>query len=72
MLRLIERWWQTTTKEERSGLAPPMLTMLDCAESEGWTWEDRASLILAELWALEANAPYGQLKDGDSELVHTC
>jgi hypothetical protein len=53
-------WWKTTTEEDQKGLAPQIMITWDTKESEGWTDRDFMALLLAELWALEANAPYGK------------
>jgi hypothetical protein len=37
-----------------------MLGMVEVAEGEGWSLRDVASFFLQEIWALEANAPYGE------------
>lgn len=60
-LRMITEWWSTCSDEDRKSIAPSMLGMVECSESEGWPEKDLASLFLSEIWALEANAPYGKL-----------
>lgn len=60
LLDLLVEWWKTTTEEDQKGLAPQIMITWDTKESEGWTDRDFMALLLAELWALEANAPYGK------------
>lgn len=59
-LRMIEEWYTNCSNEDKKNLAPSMAGMIENAESEGWPLRDVASLVLSEIWALEANAPYGR------------
>jgi cholesterol 7alpha-monooxygenase len=59
-LRMIEEWWIDLSDEDRKEIAPAMLGMVEVAEGEGWSLRDVASFFLQEIWALEANAPYGE------------
>jgi hypothetical protein len=58
-LEIIEEWWVGCSEEDKKNLAPSMGSMIECSETEGWPLRDVASLVLSEIWALEANAPYG-------------
>ncbi len=60
LLSQLQTWWTTTTDEDRKVIAPAYSTLLEAAAKEGWEDRDWASLMLAELWALEGNAPYGR------------
>lgn len=47
--------------EDKKKIAPSMMGMVDCANGEGWPIRDVVGLFLSEIWALEANAPFGKL-----------
>lgn len=55
-------WWRRTKDDPkaRESLAPSLLGMLDTGEEEGWKDDDLLACAVPELWALEANAPYGE------------
>lgn len=61
-LRIIEEWWVDISDEDRQQLAPSMLGMVEASEAEGWPLRDIAAFFLSEIWALEANAPYGEFR----------
>ena len=52
-------WLTTISDDDKAIISPSNLAMLGVAETEQWTSRDMTALMLAELWALEANAPYG-------------
>lgn len=60
-LDMIEEWWTSCSDEDKQQVSPSVKGMIGCWEKEGWPMRDLASLMLSEIWALEANAPYGEL-----------
>ena len=62
MHELLLEWWNDIRGDPkiREVLAPSLACMLDLGEQEGWSDGCMMSVALAELWALEANAPYGK------------
>ena len=60
LLTQIGEWWATVTPEDRKLFAPSLTAMIEVSSAEGLSQRDWASLMITELWALEANAPYGQ------------
>lgn len=60
LAKLIVAWYSATSPAERESMAPSITGMRECAEADGWSEQDWATLVLSSLWALEANAPYGE------------
>ena len=60
LLSQLEEWWDTMSPEDMERLAPNIRGMSEDIVPEGWSKKDWAAIMLAFIWALEANAPYGQ------------
>ncbi|ORY31866.1 cytochrome P450 [Naematelia encephala] len=61
ILTMLEEWWETTTELDRAAMAPAVCVQWEIAKDEGWSKRDWATVLLAETWALEANAPFAGL-----------
>ena len=57
----VEDWLATVTHEDLETMFVGERDTLETAKSEGWSVRDRVALVLGELWALEANAPYAAI-----------
>ena len=57
----VENWLATITHEDLEMMFSGERNNLETAKSEGWAVRDRVGLVLGELWALEANAPYAAI-----------
>lgn len=58
-MKLIVEWYATTTPADQAEMAPNIMAMRDSVDVAGWSEWDWGTLLLADLWALEANAPFG-------------
>ena len=57
----MEEWYRHATKNDLDNMSAACKVMMDIHADEGWSERDAVTLLLAELWALSANAPYGEL-----------
>lgn len=60
MAKMLAEWWSTTTEEDHKLMGPSITCQWEVAEEEGWGVNEFAICLLAELWTLEANAPFGE------------
>ncbi|KAL7420560.1 hypothetical protein Q5752_004511 [Cryptotrichosporon argae] len=57
LLDELTAWLAAVGAHERDAMAAPVRMMLDAADAQGWDTRAQAGLVLAEFWALAANAP---------------
>lgn len=61
MIQSLTAWWSTTTDDDRRLMNPSITVQWEIVVAQAWGVENFATCLLAEFWALEANAPFGKL-----------